>query len=378
MDVSKCRFLCLPLELRQQIYEMYFEESPTPSILCVNRQVHDESMQFLRKYQQTFSYNISGSGAGFDNFSHWCFRIKGHIPELSKMKHIILNIHPPDQDRPIEMLHIWTHLRVFCKELATQCRISQLTVKFIEIDNAGWATNGVPHTTMELNYEYDKEDFFGEDVGQILVTLHHFVGNVEKPRVILPCSHRNDLAQAYADHAEKLMTGLLEDEDEFDEYKWLEDCIKWETSKIKRATGRKSKALFERKYGQNVVLQQDQLDDLKRQWPHMDDLWHWERPRFRVPSPTYDCACVRSYVQVSMPDPAWRPEDRRVANAWHEDRLDIIFHGKCHYYQDDSGYIWKPFMLGSHSHSFQEQHPILVCNRLTYRELSFLGTNKHY
>lgn len=56
-------------------------------------------------------------------------------------------------------------------------------------------------------------------------------GNVEKPRVILPRSHRNDLAQGYAARAEKLITGftvlLEDDDDEFDEYEMLEDHTKW-------------------------------------------------------------------------------------------------------------------------------------------------------
>ena len=64
-------------------------------------------------------------------------------------------------------------------------------------------------------------------------SLRRFIiswGNVVKPRVILPRTLTNDLAQGYAARAENLMTGLtvlLEDDDEFDEYEMLEDHTKW-------------------------------------------------------------------------------------------------------------------------------------------------------
>ncbi|MCJ1268010.1 hypothetical protein MMC22_007896 [Lobaria immixta] len=352
MDDSKRGFLRLPLELRQQIYEMYFDACPTPSILRVNRLVHDESIHFIRKLQLTFTFNVSGKGAGFDDFSKWCFRIKHHTPKLSGMKHIILNIHPPDQNRPYEMVHIWEHLQGFCKEIAAQWRILQLTVKFVESDGAGWATNGVLHSTMGLG-DGDEEDFSDADIGQILLTLYRFVDNVEKPRVILPFSHKNDLAQSEADYTEDLMTGRFKDEDAFEDYELLERRIGLELSYIKLATGRKSKALFEKKYGQNVILEQHQLNDLKRQWPHMDDLPDWERPRFRIPCTIYDCVCVRSYVHISMPDAEWGPSDWALLSVWRKDRLIIVSDGTCHYYAGHGGYQWEPFIPKSCIDSLQ-------------------------
>ncbi|MCJ1261687.1 hypothetical protein MMC22_001553 [Lobaria immixta] len=55
------------------------------------------------------------------------------------------------------------------------------------------------------------------------------------------------------------------DEDIIDEYELLEDYIDTEVLELKYATGRKSKALFERKYCRVVILQYDHLEDLKRQ-----------------------------------------------------------------------------------------------------------------
>ena len=312
MDALKCGFLRLPLELRHQIYEMCFNEYFEPSILCVNSLVHDELMHFLRKRQQTFSFNISGKGVGFDAFSQWCFRIKRHTPKPSRMRHLILNIYPPDPEKPIEMWYVWKHVQRFCEDLAAYQCIPRLTVQFIESDGARWATNGVSHTTMNLPYE--KGDFSGCDVGQILTTLGRFVDNVEKPRLILPRSYidsysSNDKLQRWADHIEKLLTGRWEGEDIINEFELMEYYIEGEIPQIERATGRKSKALFERKYGRVAIFQHDHLDAVKRQWPFMDDLPEWERPRCRMACMVYDCMCGESYIEVSMPDAAWGPLD---------------------------------------------------------------------
>ena len=334
MNDSQCGFLRLPLELRHQIYEMCFDTVPEPSLLRVNSSVHDEAMHFLRKHQQTFSFTISGKGAAFDDFSQWCFRIKRHVPNLGRMRHLVLNIYPPDPDKPIEMWHIWKHVQSFCEDLAAQRRISQLTIKFIESDRARWATNGVAHTTMDL--PYDDDDFCGDDVGQILQTLARFVDNVEKPRLILPHSYINSYsseakAQDWTDHIEDLMTGHWKDEGVINDYELLEYYIDLELPSIERATGRKSKAMFERTFGRVAILQYDDLENFKRQWTHMDDLPEWERPRWRSACKAYDCVCGKSYAEISMPDPAWGALDWERAQRWQKETLETEFDAMCPY-----------------------------------------------
>lgn len=153
-------------------------------------------------------------------------------------------------------------------DLAVQRRISQSTVKLIESDGAQWVTHGVPYTTMDL--PHDNENLAGEDVGQILILLGRFVKNVEKPKIILPRScigsyGGDDLGKCWTKKIEQLMTDRGKDEDIIDEYELLEDYIDTEVLELKYATGRKSKALLERKYGRVVFLQYDHLEDLKRQ-----------------------------------------------------------------------------------------------------------------
>lgn len=218
MAQSTWGFLFLPLELRQQIYEEVFETDSTPDILCLNRQVHDESIQFLRERQRTFSFEISGEKAGFDNFSQRCFKIKGHTPELSEMRHLILNIHPPGPNRGDQMWHIWNHLENFCDSLALHRRILQLTVRFVENDRAGWATDGVPHASVDLSY--GNVCFCDHDVGQILTTIGYRVDNVEKARLVFSGSY--NIARQETDRFEQLMTGRLEDEDVAMDYEFLE------------------------------------------------------------------------------------------------------------------------------------------------------------
>ena len=112
---------------------MYIDTSPSPSILHVNRQIYDESIDFVRKYQPMFSINISGKESNFDEFSLWCFKIKGCELEINEMKYLTLNISPPNPSRPIDMWHIWHHVQRFCKENAADPRVPHLTVRFIEM-----------------------------------------------------------------------------------------------------------------------------------------------------------------------------------------------------------------------------------------------------
>ena len=110
MDSSQSRLLRLPQELKDRIYHYYFDSVPGPGLLCVNKSLHYDSVHFVRKRLQTFTYNITAQYAGLDDFSNWCFKIKGHSPRLGRMKHLVLNVYPPNPDRPHENCHIWDHM----------------------------------------------------------------------------------------------------------------------------------------------------------------------------------------------------------------------------------------------------------------------------
>lgn len=334
MEISWRGFLELPLELRQQIYETCFDLNPEPGLLCVNRLIHDEAMHFLRKWQQTFSFHISGNGAGFDEFSQWCFKVKRHVPRLRRMKHIILNIHPPDPDRPIQMWHIWNHVKNFCEDIISHRRIPALTVNFVESDKMKWATKGVAHFTMDLPYK--APNFCYSDVGQILAIFCRFVNNVEKPMIVFSNSFIDTfssvtMARLEAEQVEQLMTDHWTEQDWEDEFWLLDYQIEHADFFCKRATGRKSKAAFEKVFGQVVVLDHEEFEKIKVLWPYMETLDDWERPRCRQACPPIlNCVCGKSLVEVTMPDPAWRLlNDWGPVTQWQKEKVEMEDGPRC-------------------------------------------------
>ena len=322
MDIRTCGILRLPLELRHQIYHTYFDSTAGLDLLFVNWSIHDEVMQFLRQRQQTFVFHISGRGAGFDIFSQRCFKIKGHIPRFSRMKHIILNIHPPDPDRPIQMWHIWHRVLSFCKEIALYRKIRKLTVNFMD-GEFKWATNGLPHSTMKLRYP--AHSFCYSDVGQILAIFSRFVDNVVDSKIVLSQSYLSSTHERApyivddAQHTERLMTGRWTgwvDKEWADDFFWLDDWIRLQKFLLEAWTGHNSKAAFERIFGRTAVLDYESFETFKQEWPCMEKLYDSERPRWRQAC-RGSCRCCGSAVEVTFPEPSWEPQ--HDWKRWHEE-----------------------------------------------------------
>lgn len=311
MDNLQCGLLKLPLELRHQIYIACFGSSSKPNLLYVNRSINREVTHFLRRWQQTYTFHISGNGAGFDAFSQFCFKIKGHIPRFSRMRHIVLKIHSPDLERPIQMWYIWQEALRFCKDLAYYRKIRNLTLDFVD-DDFTWATNGLAHSTMNLPIK--QWDFCYSDVGQILAIFCRFMDNVENSKVVLPQSYlsstyqRTSYIQKDAEHTESLMTGRWTgwvDKNWIDDFWLLNEQVDIGCHLVERATGRKSKAVFEKVFGRTVVLRWEDWESFKQQWTHMETLDESERPRERQACPTVmDCVCEGSLVEIALPDPS--------------------------------------------------------------------------
>ena len=306
MDESPSGLLRLPLELRHQIYGMCFDTTPEPGLLGVNRLLHDESVEFIRKKQHSFSFIISGKHVGFDDFSLWCFRIKHHTPRLNRMRSISLNIYPPDPDRPVDMWHIWKHVQNFCKEIASRRRIKRLTVKFLETDHAKWKTT--------LEYPEDSLGPDTDDIGQIITTLIHFIKNVDQPGFVFPQTYDVILNRSQIEAAEKLLTGHWIDENSTVFFEILEDLWYFDLRAIQRSTGRKSKSIFEQRFGRVADIHRDQLMQFDREWPHMFDLNPMERPRCRWLSEAWSDG--KYYVEVSMPHDGHSYVE---AEIWHQE-----------------------------------------------------------
>ncbi|KAL8859322.1 MAG: hypothetical protein Q9178_004260 [Gyalolechia marmorata] len=321
MDSSQSRLLRLPQELKDRIYHYYFDSIPDPGLLCVNKSLHYDSVHFVRKRLQTFTYNITAEHAGLDEFSKWCFKIKGHPPRLGRMKHLVLNVYPPNPDRPHEMWHIWDHVRTFSKDLGPQRRIPQLTVNFLDTPKARWATNGVPNATMKLRSSDD--DFGDYDVEKVMMTLYRFVNNVDKPKLVLPPAyldiyHDNMTGSEWIKFAEDLISGRWSDDWVEDEYWLLERGMNLELSSAQKETGRKSKAMFEKEFGRKAELHHLDYEEFKRDWPFMEILYDVERPRCRWTCEDWDNAFGYTFVKVEMPDPAWDGPNSYLIRGWEE------------------------------------------------------------
>lgn len=327
MDVERCGFLGLPLESRHLIYHTYFDSISEFGLLYVNRSIHHEAMQYLRQRQQEFVFHISGREAGFDIFSQRCFKIKGHVPRFSRMKHIILNIHPPDPDKPIQIWHIWHHVLSFCKEIASYRKIRRLTVNFID-DELKWATNGVPRSTMNLAYE--AYHFCYSDVGQILAIFSRFVDNVENSKIVLSPSYLSSAHERApyilndAQGTEQLMTGRWTgwvEKNWADDFWWLNDEIRVEKHLLEAHTGRNSKAAFERIFGRSAFLDFKDFETFRQEWPYMEKLHGFERPRWRQACPS-GCMCGGSTLEITFPEPSWRDRpDWDFFTQWHNERV---------------------------------------------------------
>lgn len=326
MDYTACRILLLPLEIRQKIYSLCLDdERPQPGLLQLNRSIHNEATQFLRKWNHTYSYIISAHGAGFDDSARWRFKVKHHIPRLSRMKHIIVNIQPPRLKMPLDMWNIWHHLQDFCKELAAQARIQRLTINFVETQTAKWETDGVPHASWNLGHFGKGIDTF--DIGQLLIIFGHFVTNVAKPGLSIPGTYMLDFCDrfgdSWTDRIRECMTGRWgEDETVNDYYELMENQLQDHRSPVKQATGRRSMEVFRQLFGSSAILGFQDLKRFKEEWPYMDmeDSWAIDRPRYRVACHPC-CQCGQTAVEVSMPNPYWSYQDMALAKDWHRDEL---------------------------------------------------------
>ena len=325
MDDSTCTILSLPLELRQQIYELCLSNTSEPEfgLLGVNRSIRHESLHVLEKLQTMFSFNIAGRAAGFDRFTQWCFKLKGRILDLSEMGHITLNIYPPNQIWPIEMWYILLDVQRFCHKLKTHSRIhqlNQLTINFIENENSGWSSDGVENNTMGLPYGPGSR--CGSDVGQILAIFARLVNNVGDAAINLPDCHKTSSSdyERWAKVTECVMTGKATDRIDnisSNDFRTLEDRVYIASIRLTRATGLQSKAVFRRMFGQVAVLSLEDYEKFKLHFPCMKDLDEDECPQdWPVACPmrasVLGCrACDsagKTLYEIELPDPAPRLE----------------------------------------------------------------------
>ena len=153
--------LCLPLEIRREIYRYSLLSSQNPSaktiylsrlpvnwrdpfspLLLVNGQVRDEVIELVQTYPITL--RVTHHGAHFDGLAETCFIAQQRPRDYSKISHLCVDIWPPHLDRPVDIVHIWRHLRRLRTELRDMPLLEQVSFFFKDNEMATWTVDGKP------------------------------------------------------------------------------------------------------------------------------------------------------------------------------------------------------------------------------------------
>ena len=299
---SSSRFLALPLELRQQVYEEYFSLCSHPDIkqlhegvlprehsnftlpfLLVNKQVSQEVLDILKRRKQ-YVYRITWQEAGLDGLARSCIRArKIRVNDYASIPHLEVEIYPPHPDRPSDLINMLRSMQELCKELRENDRLQHISIVFIENDIATWSTAGKPRMSMgywqELQGNSDIQYVFYS-----LVTLTNCTkAIIQLPESLPPNSFLRDkqeprLQRTLQEHKvmhEQSMTDInvLGKELVNEIFELLERHLNDQELYIKRDTGRKSLAKLKALgYGDGHTMEREHLNHFKRIWPHMDSL----------------------------------------------------------------------------------------------------------
>lgn len=153
--------LCLPLEIRRQIYIYSLFSSQNPSaetiylsqlpvdwrdqvspLLLVNGQVRGEVIELVQTYPITL--RVTHHGAHFDGLAETCFIAQQRPRDYSKISHLCVDIWPPHLDRPVDIVHIWRHLRKLRTKLRDMPLLEQVSFFFRDNEMATWTVDGKP------------------------------------------------------------------------------------------------------------------------------------------------------------------------------------------------------------------------------------------
>ena len=303
-DYQQRGFLFLPVEVRLQIYEdylssvfsrpssaAYFSKSiREPNERCdvpimrLNRQINQEVTDFIRRLDTT-TCRVTSRDAGIDPRVRWSLKARQHLSEVPIPRRVVLDIYPPHPDRLVDMAHIWRRVKEECDRLRALGRVSALTVRFVEDDIATWSPNRAEMwRKLVCRWDEDPSNCYVRNV----LAVSQRLDNISKARVILPPSLAADEnLLGLAEETETSMMGMCDAETrEFREkvYGMLDRYITDECTMmtLEVATGRASKARFERIYGENPRLHSDEYQRFTDDWPHMDELMEEDRPRYSI------------------------------------------------------------------------------------------------
>ena len=174
----------LPLELRRQIYHyhlmltrhpppkaIYFEREcsrdPPSPLLSVSSQVRAEVLDLVQTWP--IYLRVTRHGTRLGNLAETWLIAQQHSRDHGSIIHIVVEIWPPLEDRPVDMIDTWRHLRAI-RMLCAIPRLKKITVFFSDNEMASWLING--HAISLLNcltsYRHQMAPFPENDVAHIM------------------------------------------------------------------------------------------------------------------------------------------------------------------------------------------------------------------
>lgn len=195
-----------PEEIHESNLRAHWEDLPSP-LLGTNKQIRNEVKDLLLR-NQLFTLRVTCFGATFDMLGLSCFIAQERPKNYDGLPGLRIEIWPPHPDRPVEMFHIYEHIRKLRDKLRAAPQIPKLLIWFKEDKLVKWSEDGKPRRTLQELDEYVRDDM------EIVLDLFARITNVKKANVRLPPTlQRNDRVRQYASLVlERMEEGSLDDE----------------------------------------------------------------------------------------------------------------------------------------------------------------------
>ena len=292
-------FMRLPVELRLQVYKEYLSEryrllpeeihemvldprhrNKRPAeILQVNKAINTEVKNLLQ-HETTFCLRICWQDATFDGYVRSCIQARGKRLDYEHVGHLRIEIYPPHEDRPVDMVYIWTYVQRLCEDLQKASCLRHLSIRFMENEYAGWTRwiDGLPSNTMRV---YGSSDIWRSDILHVL-DLFKLLNNVTKAEIHLPHSLNDDrsLQQVRQDVEEVMMRVKSLDDGHRQWVITLERVIAENEVDLMCLTGSLSQLKLDRSCGLGYWISETDLNIFESVWPlRYDGTAHNYRPR---------------------------------------------------------------------------------------------------
>ena len=303
MTVSESSILLrLPLEIRRKIYRFSLFNSQSPSVesiylsrlpinwrdppsplLLVNGQVRDELIELVQTYPITL--RVTHQGPHFDGLAETCFIAQRRPRGYSAITHLVMDIWPPHPDRPVDMIHIWRHLRQLRTELRNMSQLKQVSFFFRDNELSTWTLDGKALNVMK----YRSNLFLGVGIDDATTIMGLFTrvrvakATFHMPHGLAP-GETTDSVRDFVEETNEMMMGRMpvdewvyNDEDEEDAKNQDSFEVDCEVDLEIAGAGFAKDKLDNMTHNGKRLLTFDQWDEFIEIWsPRLDYLYHRE------------------------------------------------------------------------------------------------------